>query len=88
MCEHDGSIYQQGQSSKPNGQAMEVQAQMIKKRMDIESMGARNLLFINGMHPLVNRKSVISGRLGDLSIRDGQSCAQRAIHLSPNLIQT
>ncbi len=45
----------------------------------VESSDAGNLLFLSGMLPVVNRKLVISGRLGEnLSVKEGQEAARIA----------
>ena len=48
----------------------------------VESSDAGNLLFLSGMLPVVNRKLVISGRLGEkLSVREGQQAARNRSRL-------
>lgn len=45
----------------------------------VESCESGNLLFLSGVLPVVNRKLVISGRLGEnLSVKDGQEAARIA----------
>jgi len=45
----------------------------------VESSDTGNLLFLTGTLPVVNRKLVISGRLGDnLSVKEGQDAARIA----------
>ena len=45
----------------------------------VESSDAGNLLFLSGTLPIVDRKLVISGRLGqDLSVKQGQEAARIA----------
>ncbi len=45
----------------------------------VESSAAGNLLFLSGTLPVVNRKLVISGRLGEnLSVKEGQEAARIA----------
>jgi enamine deaminase RidA (YjgF/YER057c/UK114 family) len=45
----------------------------------VETSDARNLLFLSGMLPVVNRKLVISGRLGkNLSLKEGQQAVRIA----------
>src|ERR1700722_20234927 len=45
----------------------------------VESSAAGNLLFLSGMLPVVNRKLVISGRVGErLSVKEGQEAARTA----------
>jgi enamine deaminase RidA (YjgF/YER057c/UK114 family) len=45
----------------------------------VESSDAGNLLFLSGMLPVVDRKLVVSGRLGEnLSVKQGQEAARVA----------
>ena len=45
----------------------------------VESSDAGNLLFLSGMLPIVDRKLMVSGRLGeDLSVKQGQEAARAA----------
>ena len=45
----------------------------------VESSDTGNLLFLSGMLPVVNRKLVITGRLGgNLSVKEGQEAARIA----------
>ncbi len=45
----------------------------------VESSEARNLLFISGTLPVVNRKLAIAGRLGEnLTVKEGQEAARIA----------
>jgi enamine deaminase RidA (YjgF/YER057c/UK114 family) len=72
-------LIEAGSSSRINQLGIVLPAPPTPLGAYVESSDTGNLLFLSGMLPVVDRKLVISGRLGDnLSVQEGQEAASVA----------
>src|SRR2546427_6772095 len=68
-----------GPSSRLNELGIALPAPPTPLGAYVESSDVRNLLFLSGMLPMVNRKLAVSGRFGEnLSVKEGQEAARIA----------